>query len=144
MKINHFVIDTNVIVSALLFKQSIPFQAVKIAEKGTILYSESTLTELREVLNRRKFDKYLELEERQKFLIKFVDTSRRILIQETISICRDAKDNKFLELAVNGDAQFIITGDQDLLVLNPFRGIKIITPEILVSEFRNLRQDNNI
>ena len=144
MKINHFVIDTNVIVSALLFKQSIPFQAVKITEKGTILYSESTLTELREVLNRRKFDKYLELEERQKFLIKFVDTSRRILIQETISICRDAKDNKFLELAVNGDAQFIITGDQDLLVLNPFRGIKIITPEILVSEFRNLRQDNNI
>jgi putative PIN family toxin of toxin-antitoxin system len=144
MKINHFVIDTNVIVSALLFKQSIPFKAVKIAEKGAILHSESTLTELREVLNRRKFDKYLEIEERQKFLIKFVDTSRHILIQETISICRDAKDNKFLELAVNGDAQFIITGDQDLLVLNPFRGIKIITPEILVSEFRNLRQDNNI
>ena len=138
MKINHFVVDTNVIVSALLFKKSIPFQAVKIAEKGIILYSESTLAELREVLNRRKFDKYLQIEERQKFLIKFVDTSRRILIQETISICRDAKDNKFLELAVNGDAQFIITGDQDLLVLNPFRGIKIITPEILVSEFRNL------
>ncbi len=138
MKINHFVVDTNVIVSALLFKKSIPFQAVKIAEKGKILHSESTLTELREVLNRRKFDKYLQIEERQKFLIKFVDTSRRILIQETISICRDAKDNKFLELAVNGDAQFIITGDQDLLVLNPFRGIKIITPEILVSEFRNL------
>jgi len=106
--------------------------------------TEYRYTELREVLNRRKFDKYLELEERQKFLIKFVNTSRRILIQETISICRDAKDNKFLELAVNGDAQFIITGDQDLLVLNPFRGIKIITPEILVSEFRNLRQDNNI
>ena len=144
MKINHFVVDTNVIVSALLFKKSIPFQAVKIAEKGIILYSKSTLAELREVLNRRKFDKYLQIEERQKFLIKFVDTSRRILIQETISICRDAKDNKFLELAVNGDAQFIITGDQDLLVLNPFRGIKIITPEILVSEFRNLRQDNNI
>jgi putative PIN family toxin of toxin-antitoxin system len=139
MKINHFVVDTNVIVSALLFKKSIPFQAVKIAEKGTILHSESTLIELREVLNRRKFDKYLEIEERQKFLIKFVDISRRILIRETISICRDAKDNKFLELAVNGDVQFIITGDQDLLVLTPFRGIKIITPELLVSEFRNLQ-----
>ena len=143
MKINHFVVDTNVIVSALLFKKSIPFQAVKIAEKGIILHSESTLAELREVLSRRKFDKYLEIEERQKFLIKFVDTSRRILIQETISICRDAKDNKFLELAVSGDAQFIITGDQDLLILNPFRGIKIITPELLVSEFTNLQQENN-
>jgi len=143
MKINHFVVDTNVIVSALLFKKSIPFQAVKIAEKGIILHSESTLTELREVLNRRKFDKYLQIEERQKFLIKFVDTSQRILIQETISICRDAKDNKFLELAVNGDAKFIITGDQDLLILNPFRGIKIITPGLLVSEFRHLQQENN-
>jgi putative PIN family toxin of toxin-antitoxin system len=143
MKTNHFVVDTNVIVSALLFKKSIPFQAVKIAEKGIILHSESTLAELREVLSRRKFDKYLEIEERQKFLIKFVDTSRRILIQETISICRDAKDNKFLELAVSGDAQFIITGDQDLLILNPFRGIKIITPELLVSEFTNLQQENN-
>jgi putative PIN family toxin of toxin-antitoxin system len=143
MKINHFVVDTNVIVSALLFKRSIPFQAIKIAEKGIILHSESTLAELREVLNRRKFDKYLQIEERQKFLIKFVDTSRRILIQETISICRDAKDNKFLELAVNGDAQFIITGDQDLLILNPFRGIKIITPELLVSEFINLQQEDN-
>ena len=143
MKINHFVVDTNVIVSALLFKKSIPFQAVKIAEKGIILYSKSTLAELREVLNRRKFDKYLQIEERQKFLIKFFDTSRRILIQETISICRDAKDNKFLELAVNGDAKFIITGDQDLLILNPFRGINIITPELLVSEFRNLQQENN-
>lgn len=143
MKINHLVVDTNVIVSALLFKRSIPFQAVKIAEKGIILHSESTLAELREVLNRRKFDKYLQIEERQKFLIKFVDTSRRILIQETISICRDAKDNKFLELAVNGDAQFIITGDQDLLILNPFRGIKIITPELLVSEFINLQQEDN-
>ena len=143
MKINHFVVDTNVIVSALLFKRSIPFQAVKIAEKGIILHSESTLAELREVLNRRKFDKYLQIEERQKFLIKFFDTSRRILIQETISICRDAKDNKFLELAVNVDAKFIITGDQDLLILNPFRGINIITPELLVSEFRNLQQENN-
>ena len=143
MKINHFVVDTNVIVSALLFKRSIPFQAVKIAEKGIILHSESTLAELREVFNRRKFDKYLQIEERQKFLIKFFDTSRRILIQETISICRDAKYNKFLELAVNGDAKFIITGDQDLLILNPFRGINIITPELLVSEFRNLQQENN-
>jgi predicted nucleic acid-binding protein len=79
----------------------------------------------------------------QSAVIKFVDTSRRVLIQETISICRDAKDNKFLELAVNGDAKFIITGDQDLLILNPFRGIKIITPELLVSEFRNLQQENN-
>ncbi len=87
-------------VSALLFKQSIPFQAIRIAEKGTFLYSESTLAELREVLNRRKFDKYLKIEERQKFLVKFVDTSRHILIQETISICRDANSNSHFKTFV--------------------------------------------
>ncbi|MGL5032865.1 MAG: putative toxin-antitoxin system toxin component, PIN family [Microcystaceae cyanobacterium] len=136
MKINHFVVDTNVMVSALLFKQSIPFRAVKIAEKGTVLYSKSTFIELQKVLNRKKFDKYLSIEERQEFLTEFLNTSQQILIKAEISICRDPKDNKFLELAVNGDAQFIITGDQDLLILNPFREIKIVTPEFLVSQFK--------
>jgi predicted nucleic acid-binding protein len=46
-----------------------------------------------------------------------------------IVVCRDVKDNKFLELAVSGNADIIITGDQDLLVLNPFQDIKITTPE---------------
>lgn len=120
-------------ISALLFKQSIPFQSVKIAEKGVILYSGTTLHELNRVLNRKKFDKYLTLEERQKFLIKFIASSQSVEIIEAISTCRDAKDNKFLELAVNGNAQTIITGDQDLLVLNPFREIKIMTPDFFVS-----------
>ena len=133
MKNNRFVVDTNVLISALLFKQSIPFQAVKIAEKGVILYSGAMLNELNRVLNRRKFDKYLTLEERQKFLIKFIASSQSVEIIETISACRDAKDNKFLELAVNGNAQTIITGDQDLLVLNPFREIEIMTPDFFVS-----------
>lgn len=52
---NRFVIDTNVIISALLFKSSIPFQAIALAEKrGIILYSEETLKELEQVLNRSK------------------------------------------------------------------------------------------
>jgi putative PIN family toxin of toxin-antitoxin system len=45
-----------------------------------------------------------------------------------ISECRDPKDNKFLELAVAGNADCIVTGDKDLLVLNPYRGTKIISP----------------
>jgi len=42
--------------------------------------------------------------------------------------CRDPKDNKFLELAVAGEATHIVTGDSDLLVLNPFRDIAVLTP----------------
>lgn len=49
-------------------------------------------------------------------------------INYRIRACRDPKDDKFLELAVNGSASLIITGDKDLLALDPFRGIGIITP----------------
>jgi predicted nucleic acid-binding protein len=45
-----------------------------------------------------------------------------------VHACRDPKDDKFLQLAVNGNADFIIAGDDDLLVLNPFHGFPIITP----------------
>lgn len=55
--------------------------------------------------------------------------SEFIDIIEEIKECRDEKDNKFLELAISGNADFIITGDNDLLVLNPFRTIQIITPK---------------
>lgn len=48
-------------------------------------------------------------------------------VNEQINECRDPKDNKYLELAVAGEVECIITGDEDLLVLNPFRGIKILT-----------------
>lgn len=61
--------------------------------------------------------------------------SSSIEIQEEIQACRDVKDDKFLELAVNGNADFIVTGDADLLILNPFRKIEIITPEMFVSRF---------
>jgi putative PIN family toxin of toxin-antitoxin system len=59
-----FVIDTNVLISALLFKSSVPFRALELAEEqGITLYSEATLSELGQVLNRPKFDKYLSQEE---------------------------------------------------------------------------------
>ena len=53
-------------------------------------------------------------------------------ITETVEVCRDSKDDRILELAVSGSASFIVTGDQDLLVLNPYRGVKILTPSSLL------------
>jgi hypothetical protein len=68
------------------------------------------------------------LEERQIFITKYITSSELVTIKKIV-VCRDVKDNKFLELAVSGNADIIITGDQDLLVLNPFQDIKITTPE---------------
>ena len=53
-------------------------------------------------------------------------------ITESVQVCRDPKDGRILELAVNGDADYIVTGDSDLLVLNPFRGIEILRPSDFV------------
>ncbi|WP_293146845.1 MULTISPECIES: putative toxin-antitoxin system toxin component, PIN family [unclassified Microcoleus] len=133
---NRFVLDTNVLISGLLFKTSIPFQAIELAEKqGIILYSEETLNELEQVLNRKKFNKYLSLEDRQLFLLKFISSSQLVSITENITVCRDEKDNKFLELAVSGNANVIVTGDLDLLVLNPFQSVEILTPDMFIDRF---------
>ncbi len=133
---NRFVLDTNVLVSGLLFKTSVPFRAIELAEKqGIILYSQATLNELEQVLNRKKFNKYLSLEDRQLFLLKFISSSELVSITENITVCRDEKDNKFLELAVSGNANVIVTGDMDLLVLNPFQSVEIVTPDMLIDRF---------
>jgi uncharacterized protein len=81
------------------------------------------------VLGRKKFDRFLTVEERDEFLETFVDRAILIDIIEKVQECRDPKDDKILELALNGQAQYIISGDKDLLVLNPFRGVKIFIAE---------------
>ena len=135
-KNNRFVLDNNILVSALLIKNSPPFQIIKkIEAQGLILYSEPTLLELHRVLSRKKFNKYFTVEEKQEFILKLVEMSELIEIKESITICRDSKDDKFLELAISGNADFIITGDQDLLVLNPFRNIEVITANEFLSRF---------
>ena len=141
---NKFVIDTNVLISALLFKSSAPFRAIELAERqGVILYSEATLKELEAVLSRQKFNRYLSFEERQIFLLKFIISSQLISITEKITVCRDEKDNKFLELAISGNADIIVTGDLDLLVLNPFQSVEIITPDIFINRFSEFSNEMN-
>jgi putative PIN family toxin of toxin-antitoxin system len=129
------VLDSNVILSAALFKQSTPRQALdKAAVSGQILMSNEILGELQDIFNRPKFDKYSSKQVRNEFLNDFLTVVENVEIVQKITICRDRKDDKFLELAVNGKADYIITGDQDLLVLNPFQDIAIIS----VSDYLSL------
>ncbi|MGK7942324.1 MAG: putative toxin-antitoxin system toxin component, PIN family [Crocosphaera sp.] len=81
-----------------------------------------------DVLSRKKFDRYLSQEIREDFLASLWTESEIITVTDEINICRDRKDNKFLELAISGKATHIITGDKDLLELHPFRNILIFTP----------------
>ncbi|MFQ5640976.1 MAG: putative toxin-antitoxin system toxin component, PIN family, partial [bacterium] len=85
--------------------------------------------EINEVLSREKFSRYVTSEERELFLQWFIREVRLVEVTEKIQVCRDSKDDRFLELAVSGKASHLITGDEDLLALNPFRGIHILTPK---------------
>lgn len=133
---NRFVFDTNTLISAALFRTSVPRQAVdKALLTGSLLVSESTSLELVTVFLRTKFDRYLERAKRELFLATFLQHTELIEISETIRACRDAKDDKFLEVAVSGNAGIIVTGDDDLLMLHPFRTISIMTPRDFIDRF---------
>lgn len=124
-----FVLDTNVIISALLMKKSVARDALdKAREAGDILLSLDVIDELQEVISRPAFNRYIDEEDRIKFLALLVKEAVLIEVSERIKECRDPKDDKFLELAVNGKADLIISGDKDLQVLHPFRGIQILSP----------------
>ncbi len=125
------VLDTNILISSILISASTPDLALQKARKiGRLLFSDITFDELSQVLFRPKFDKYkyISINIRTEFITRLGEDSERVEITENVTVCRDPKDNKFLEVALNGCVDYLITGDQDLLVLNPFHGIKILSP----------------
>jgi putative PIN family toxin of toxin-antitoxin system len=124
-----FVVDTNVLVSHLLLPESGPGEALRLAlTLGDILVSDSTLTELATFINRPKVDKYITKPARRKFFEVLAPLCINVEIIQTIQASRDPKDDKFLEVAINGSADFILSGNSDLLALHPFHEIPIYSP----------------
>jgi uncharacterized protein len=136
MKNDLFVIDTNTLISAFLFTHSTTTLAYNKAKRlGKISASLETFNEFCNVLVRPKFDKYISLETR----LTIIDEIKELLvfreISETIAVCRDSKDNKYLELAISANASCLISGDKDLLGLHPFRGIPILNAFDFINNF---------
>jgi putative PIN family toxin of toxin-antitoxin system len=126
------------------FNHSKPRQALdKAQDIGIILLSIAVFKELQEVLSRPKFDRYITLERRKELLENLVETTEFININETINECRDPKDNKYLELAVSGKAECIVTGDEDLLILNPFRQIDILTVQKFLDDLIGIEKNES-
>jgi putative PIN family toxin of toxin-antitoxin system len=123
------VIDTNVLVSAALFVNSVPGRVVAfIRRSGEFLTSAATVDELNEVLRRPRLDRVAPLEARLEVLADVILFGREVEIVEHVTACRDPGDDMFLEVAVNGNATHLVTGDQDLLALHPFHDIPILSP----------------
>jgi putative PIN family toxin of toxin-antitoxin system len=126
------VLDTNVLVSAALKQQSMPGMAVLVIERrGGLLKSLATEQQLFDVIARPYFDDLINPDTRA-WLRKLIGAAELVTISRRIAACRDATDDKFLELAVSGHADLIVSGDGDLLALNPFRDILIVTPAAFV------------
>ena len=123
------VIDTNVLISSLFFTTSTPAKALeKAVTKAQLVATTETLRELIETLLLPKFDRYVRRDRREALLERVASLVEIVQVLQSIRASRDPKDDKFLEAAVNGRADVIVTGDRDLLDLNPFRGIAIVTP----------------
>jgi len=121
------VIDTNILISGLMSVNSLPQQVFDYAtSQAILLMSDEVQSEIENVISRPKLQKYITLERRTKFLSELSQQVERVTINQQIRACRDPKDDKFLDLAVCGEAHYIITGDADLLDLHPFQNISII------------------
>jgi putative PIN family toxin of toxin-antitoxin system len=133
------VLDTNVLISAILSPNSISAKILNWGEdNGVILYSAATLNEVLSVLGRSKFSKYIDDNDIDGLSIRIKTVWLFVEILNQVQLCRDPKDDKFIDLALNGKASHLITGDSDLLVLNPVENTSIINPRTFWDEIIKL------
>lgn len=122
-----FIFDTSVVLQAMLSRRSLAFTALRKADKhGIVVVSEATLLELEEKMYLPKFDKYQSLASRLIFFKAYSLMALNLEPTANIVACRDPKDDMFLSLAVTANADCIITRDDDLLDLHPFKDIPIV------------------
>jgi putative PIN family toxin of toxin-antitoxin system len=133
-RIGRVVLDTSTLVSAALRTGSVPDQVLaKALRTCDVCASQETLDELAQVLDRKKFDRYLDKESRRAFVALIRRHVHLFAVQpaDLAAVkppCRDPMDNKLLALALASEADALISSDEDLLVLHPWHGIPIVSP----------------
>jgi putative PIN family toxin of toxin-antitoxin system len=129
MKAERVVLDTNVLISAALSPHGKPFACLSwVLDNATLLTSQELLTELETRLGRPKFSKYVDEPRRRAFVADLALSTVLVEVRGVVKLCRDPDDDKLLEIIVAGGADCLVTGDHDLLVLDPFQGVPILTP----------------
>ena len=123
------ILDTNVIISGVLFKGAVVRRLLLLAlNEYQLVFSQATWDELAVVLQRDSFEKHMPLGARLRVLADLAGLIEVVPVTSIVADCRDPKDNKFLAVAVDAGVSTIVTGDADLLVLNPYKGVSICTP----------------
>lgn len=123
-----FVVDTNTIISGILLPHSVPGRLLgHLTEHATLIFSPATRDELLDVVSREKFDRYVAADVRERATTILVRDGEIVFPKRFFHVCRDPRDDKFLDAAHAGKADFLISGDHDLIVLREFEGIPILT-----------------
>jgi uncharacterized protein len=130
------VVDSNILISAALDEDSISAHAFRRAvELFSLTHSKETAAEIENVLSRPKLDRFVSASLRQQFLHHYLAQSNEVLVVDDVVACRDPKDDKFLSLALASGASVLMSGDEDLRVQHPFRGIAILSPREFMACF---------
>lgn len=130
------VIDTGVLISRFLSPRSVPAQAVdRSLDCSTILFSADTAIELYQCVQKPKFAGVIDIGDAERAIGVILSLAEHVEVVMAVAACRDPDDDKFLSLAVSGDADVIITGDADLLTLHPFDGVDILTQRQFLEAF---------
>ena len=124
------VFDTNALISALIVPSSVPAKALDLAvEHFEIIVSKATWQEFEQKIKKTSLERYFRNSQDRDAAIHAINrVVTHVAVRSVVTDCRDPKDNLFLELALDGKAETIISGDKDLLVLNPWRGVCIQSP----------------
>lgn len=131
MRIERVVVDTNVLISAALSAHSAPAQILGLLlDHVTLVFSRATFEELETRLWRPKFDRYLDMERRHLLLHDLAAIAEWVDLPAPAgsAYSRDPNDDVFIHTALHGKAQWLISGDRDLLELLPVPGLEILSP----------------
>jgi putative PIN family toxin of toxin-antitoxin system len=123
------IFDVSALVGAAIRRDSVPERALRRAlASDRIALSEPVIAELAHVLSRPRLARFMDEALRDEIEHLVISRGVRFVPTDTVSDCRDPKDNIYLELALAAGAHTIVSSDADLLVLHPWRGIRILTP----------------
>lgn len=137
MKPLRVILDTNLWVSYLITKTFIDLDDLVINHQIKFLFSPESISEFIEVADRPKFKKHFSQRDVFNLLVYMDKFGEMVDVSAKVEICRDKKDNFWLSLAWDGKADYLVTGDNDLLVLKSFRGTEILTFQEFLMEVQS-------
>lgn len=126
-KVNRIIIDTNLWISFLITKDFTKLDEIIFTRKGILVFSQELLDEFLAVARRPKFRRFFSAADIEDILETIDEYADFVKVQSKLEVCRDPKDNFLLSLSIDGQADFLLTGDKDLLDLTKFGETKIIS-----------------